>query len=137
VDAWSAWSIFFPTAILQQDARVIATAKDFGSQNAVVYVVRTPFAAAHPDLLKDIVAELQDSARWAQANREEAAKLWVEELKLSPAVAARVASYEISEPVPVGEKELVALESLNDWLVGSKLLHRPAAIKEHIVPVAR
>ena len=137
VDAWSAWSIFFPTAILQQDARVIATAKDFGSQNAVVYVVRTPFAAAHPDILKDVIAELQDSARWAQANREEAAKLWVGELKLIPAVATRVANYEISEPVPVGEKELVALESLNDWLVGSKLLPRPAAIKEHIVPVAR
>jgi sulfonate transport system substrate-binding protein len=137
VDAWSAWSIFFPTAILQQDARVIATAKDFGSQNAVVYVVRTPFAAAHPDILKDIVAELQDSARWAQTNREEAAKLWVQELKLSPAVAARVASYEISEPVPVGEKELVALESLNDWLVSSKLLPRPAAIKEHIISVSR
>jgi sulfonate transport system substrate-binding protein len=137
IDAWSAWSIFFPTAILQQDARVIATAKDFGSQNAVVYVVRTPFAVAHPDILKDIVAELQDSARWAQTNREEAAKLWVQELKLSPAVAARVASYEISEPVPVGEKELVALESLNDWLVSSKLLPRPAAIKEHIISVSR
>jgi sulfonate transport system substrate-binding protein len=137
VDAWSAWSIFFPTAILEQDARVIATAKDFGSQNAVVYVVRTPFAAAHPEILKDIVAELQESARWAQVNRDEVAKLWVQELKLSPAVAARVASYEISEPVPVGEKELVALESLNDWLVGSKLLPRPAAIKEHIVAVSR
>jgi sulfonate transport system substrate-binding protein len=137
VDAWSAWSIFFPTAILEQDARVIATAKDFGSQNAVVYVVRTPFAAAHPDILTDIVAELQESARWAQANREEVAKLWVQELKLSPAVAARVASYEINEPVPVGEKELVALESLNDWLVGSKLLPKPAEIKEHIVPVSR
>jgi sulfonate transport system substrate-binding protein len=137
VDAWSAWSIFFPTAILEQDARVIATAKDFGSQNAVVYVVRTPFAAAHPEILKDIVAELQESARWAQLNRDEVAKLWVQELKLSPAVAARVASYEISEPVPVGEKELVALESLNDWLVGSKLLPKPAAIKEHIVAVSR
>jgi sulfonate transport system substrate-binding protein len=137
VDAWSAWSIFFPTAILEQDARVIATAKDFGSQNAVVYVVRTPFAAAHPEILKDIVAELQESARWAQVNRDEVAKLWVQELKLTPAVAARVASYEISEPVPVGEKELVALESLNDWLVGSKLLPKPAAIKEHIVAVSR
>lgn len=72
VDAWSAWSIFFPTAILEQDARVIATAKDFGSQNAVVYVVRTPFAAAHPDILKDVVAELQESAQWAQTHREEA-----------------------------------------------------------------
>jgi sulfonate transport system substrate-binding protein len=137
VDAWSAWSIFFPTAILEQGARVIATAKDFGSQNAVVYVVRTPFAAAHPEILKDIVAELQESARWAQVNRDEVAKLWVQELKLTPAVAARVASYEISEPVPVGEKELVALESLNDWLVGSKLLPKPAAIKEHIVAVSR
>jgi hypothetical protein len=52
-------------------------------------------------------------------------------------VAARVANYEVSEPVPVGEKELVALESLNDWLVGSKLLPRAAAIKDHIVPVSR
>jgi sulfonate transport system substrate-binding protein len=136
VDAWSAWSIFFPTAILEQDARVIAIAKDFGSQNAVVYAVRTPFATAHPDILKDIVAELQESARWAQTHRDEVARLWVAELKLSPAVATRVASYEISEPVPVGEKELTALESLNDWLVGSKLLPKPAPIKEHIVPVS-
>jgi sulfonate transport system substrate-binding protein len=137
VDAWSAWSIFFPTAILEQDARVIATAKDFGSQNAVVYVVRTPFAATHPDIVDDVVAELQESARWAQAHREELAKLWVDDLKLSPAVAALVASYEISEPVPVGEKELVALESLNDWLVNSKLLPKPAAIKQHIIAVSR
>jgi sulfonate transport system substrate-binding protein len=136
VDAWSAWSIFFPTAILEQDARVIAIAKDFGSQNAVVYAVRTPFATAHPDILKDIVAELQESARWAQTHRDEVARLWVAELKLSPAVATRVASYEISEPVPVGEKELTALESLNDWLVGSKLLPKPAPIKEHIVSVS-
>jgi sulfonate transport system substrate-binding protein len=137
VDAWSAWSIFFPTAIIEQDARVIASAKDFGSQNAVVYVVRTPYAAAHPDLLKDVVDELQASARWAQTNRDEAAKLWMQELKLSPAVATRVANYEISEPVPVGEKELVALDSLNDWLVNSKLLPKPAVIKDHTVPVPR
>ena len=137
VDAWSAWSIFFPTALLEQDARVVALAKDFGSQNAVVYVARTPFATAHPDLLNDLLAELQESARWAQAHRDEVAALWVQELKLPPAVAARVASYEIGEPVPVGEKELVALDSLNAWLVNSKLLPRPVAIKEHVVSVLR
>jgi sulfonate transport system substrate-binding protein len=136
VDAWSAWSIFFPTAILEQDARAIAIARDFGSQNAVVYVVRTPFAAEHPDLLKDLVAELKESARWAQGHREEVARLWVQELKLSPAVAAEVASYEIREPVALGEKELAALESLNDWLVSNKLLPRRAEIKEHIVAVS-
>jgi sulfonate transport system substrate-binding protein len=137
VDAWSAWSIFFPTAILEQDARVIATAKDFGSQNAVVYVVRTPFAAAHPDFLNDVFAELVESARWAQSHREETAELWVQELKLTPAVAARLSSYEINEPVPVGEKELVALDSLNEWLVNSKLLPRLATIKQHIVSMTR
>jgi len=137
VDAWSAWSIFFPTALVEQDARVIALAKDFGSQNAVVYAVRTPFAEAHPDVLKDIIDELQASARWAQQNRDEAARLWVQELKLTPAVATRVANYDISEPVPVGEKELGALESLNDWLVNSKLLPKPVAIRDHIAPVGR
>jgi sulfonate transport system substrate-binding protein len=137
VDAWSAWSIFFPTALVDGDARVIAQASDFGSQNAVVYVVRTPFAAEHPDILKDVLEDLRESARWAQQNREEAARLWVQELKLSPAVATRVANYRNDEPVPVGEKELVALESLNDWLVGSKLLPNPAAIKDHVIAVGR
>ncbi|MGM4928376.1 aliphatic sulfonate ABC transporter substrate-binding protein [Tardiphaga sp. 619_E2_N8_5] len=137
VDAWSAWSIFFPTALVDGDARVIAQASDFGSQNAVVYVVRTPFAAEHPDILKDVLEDLRESARWAHQNREEAARLWVQELKLSPAVATRVANYRNDEPVPVGEKELVALESLNDWLVGSKLLPKPAAIKDHVIAVGR
>jgi len=97
--------------------------------------LRQPSRSA-PDL-QDVLAELQESARWAQSHHDEAAGLWVQELKLSPAVAARIANYEVSEPVPIGEKELVSLESLNEWLVGSKLLPRPAAIKDHIVPVSR
>ncbi len=76
--------IFFPTALVDGDARVIAQASDFGSQNAVVYVVRTPFAAEHPDILKDVLEDLRESARWAQQNREEAARLRVQEPKLSP-----------------------------------------------------
>ena len=57
-------------------------------------------------------------------------------MKLSPNVAAAVAGYEIREPVELGEKELAALDSLNDWLVNSKLLPRPAEIKQHIVAVS-
>jgi len=52
-------------------------------------------------------------------------------------VGVRVANDEVSEPVPVGAKDLVALKRLNDRLVGSKLLPRAAAIKDHIVPVFR
>ncbi|MGO4715093.1 aliphatic sulfonate ABC transporter substrate-binding protein [Bradyrhizobium sp. 2TAF24] len=137
VDAWSAWSIFYPIALIEQDARVLATAKEINSQNAVIYAVRTPYAKAHPEIIREVLAELQASARWAQANREEAAKLWVQELKLSPAVASRVANYEISEPVVIGERELAALDSLNEWLVGQKLLPKPADIRAHVVDVAR
>jgi sulfonate transport system substrate-binding protein len=61
----------------------------------------------------------------------------VQELKLSPAVATRVSNYRNDEPVPVGEKELVALESLNDWLVSSKLLPKPAPIRDHVIAVGR
>ena len=101
----------------------------------VEYAVRTPYAKAHPEIIREVLAELQASARWAQANREEAAKLWVQELKLSPAVASRVANYEISEPVVIGERELAALDSLNDWLVSQKLLPKPADIRGHVVDV--
>lgn len=136
VDAWSAWSIYYTIALLEQNARLLITAKDLDSQNAVIYAVRSQFAKDHPDVLRELLAELQASARWARDHREEAAKLWVQELKLSPAVADQISRYEIREPVTVGEKELVALESLNDWLVSQNLIPRRAAIRDHIVTVA-
>jgi sulfonate transport system substrate-binding protein len=132
VDAWSSWGMYFPIALALYDARVVSLAKDFQSENAVVYVVRQAFAQAHPEVIGPVLEELQASAKWARAHRAEAAKLWEGELKLNPAVAQLLASYEMPDPAPLGEREITALNHLNDWMVAQKILPGPIAIDQHV-----
>lgn len=132
VDAWSSWGMYFPIAISLYDARVLAFARDFASENAVVYVVRRPFAQAHPRVIRAVQDELQASAEWGRENRDAAAKLWENELKLSPAVAKLFASYEIPAPVAVGDREIAAFVRLDDWMVAQKILSAPVPIEQHV-----
>ena len=43
-----------------------------------------------------------------------------------------LASYEMPDPVPLGEREITALNHLNDWMVAQKILPGPIAIDRHI-----
>jgi len=135
VDGWSSWGMFFPLALTLYDARVLALARDFQSENAVVYVVRSPFAEAHPQVMRVVVSSLQAAAKWARENRDEAVKLWENELKLSPTVAKLYVSYEMRDPVAVGNREIAALTHLNDWMVAQKILSEPIAIDQHVFKV--
>jgi sulfonate transport system substrate-binding protein len=128
VDAWSSWGMYFAL----YDARVVSFARDFRSENAVVYVVRQAFAQAHPEVIGLVLEELQASAKWAREHRAEAAKLWEGELKLNPVVAQLLASYEMQDPVPLGDREITALNHLNEWMVAQKILPGPIAIDRHV-----
>lgn len=132
VDAWSSWGMYFPLAIALYDARVLALARDFKSENAVVYVVRQAFAQAHPRVIQAVQEELRASAKWARENRDGAAKLWENELKLSPPVAKLFASYQLPDPVAVGDREIAAFEHLNDWMVTQKILNGSIPIAQHV-----
>jgi sulfonate transport system substrate-binding protein len=132
VDAWSSWGMFFPTALTLYDARVVSLARDFHSENAVVYVVRRLFAEAHPDVIGEVLKELQEQARWARENRGGAAMLWENEFKVTPALARLFASYEMASPVPVGTRELAALHRTNDWMVEQKILNEPIPVDKHV-----
>jgi sulfonate transport system substrate-binding protein len=132
VDAWSSWGMYFPIALALYDARVVSLARDFHSENAVVYVVRQAFAQEHPEVIGPVLEELRASAKWAREHRAEAAKLWESELKLNPAVAQLLASYEMPEPVPIGDRETTALNHLNEWMVAQKILPGPIAIDRHV-----
>lgn len=132
VDAWSSWGLFFPTALMLYDARILSLARDFHSENAVVYVVRQAYAEAHPDVIHEVLLELQDQARWARENRDGAAKLWENEFKVTPVLARLFASYEMPSPVPVGQGELAALHRTNDWMVSQKILNEAISVEKHV-----
>jgi sulfonate transport system substrate-binding protein len=133
VDAWAAWSTFYTVALAEQDARVIADAGSFGSENAIVYVMRTDFANANPNVLNKVLATLRETNAWALQHRDEAAAVWEKELRVSPAVAKIIASYKQSSPGAIGPRELVALDHQNDWLVSQNILRRKADVQAHLV----
>ena len=88
--------------------------------------------AGAPEVIGLVLEELQASAKWAREHRAEAAKLWEGELKLNPAVAQLLASYEMPDPVPLGDREITALNHLNEWMVAQKILPGPIAIDRHV-----
>jgi sulfonate transport system substrate-binding protein len=133
VDAWAAWSIFYPIALVDLSGRSIAQGGDFKSENSVAYVIRKEFAATNPKAVGILLKTLRDTNAWSQANRAETAKIWERELKLSEGTAKLVTSYKIHPPVPIGGKERTLLDHQNDWLLDQKILKQRVDLNANII----
>jgi sulfonate transport system substrate-binding protein len=133
VDAFAAWSTFYPVTQVRLGARVLASAGDIGSENSIVYVVRNDFAKANPKALGILLKMLQEANAWSQANRAEAAAIWDKELKVGQDTATLIASYKINPPVPVRDKERVLLDHQSEWLVQQNILKTKVDLSSHVV----
>lgn len=74
VDAWVIWDPFFAAAQQQLGARVIATGEHL-VKNYQFYLADKQFAQQHPQLLRNIVQELNSTSQWMQQHQDQAAKL--------------------------------------------------------------
>ncbi|MBU3847337.1 MAG: sulfonate ABC transporter substrate-binding protein, partial [Candidatus Acinetobacter avistercoris] len=74
VDAWVIWDPFFAAAEQQIGARVIATGQNLVS-NHQFYLADRKFAEKNPNILKTVVAELNETTQWVAQNQNEASKL--------------------------------------------------------------
>jgi len=74
VDAWVIWDPFFAAAEKQLGAKVIATGQNLVS-NHQFYLADRKFAEQHPEVLKTVVNELNNTTQWVSQNQTEAAKL--------------------------------------------------------------
>lgn len=77
VDAWTVWDPFFALAEEQLGARLIKLATDVAPQNSFVLAARD-FASARPKTLGLAIREIGAAGDWADAHREEAARLYAE-----------------------------------------------------------
>lgn len=78
VDAISIWDPFLGVLLASGRNRVLADGRNGLVEYGRYYTATTPFAKAHPEVLKRVFAELQRAGRWVKANPKEAAE------KLSP-----------------------------------------------------
>lgn len=74
VDAWVIWDPFFAAAEQQIGARVIAIGQNLVS-NHQFYLADRKFAEKNPNILKTVVAELNETTQWVAQNQNEASKL--------------------------------------------------------------
>ncbi|RQO43109.1 aliphatic sulfonate ABC transporter substrate-binding protein [Pseudomonas sp. KBW05] len=113
VDAWVTWEPFLTGVQRQLPTRTLADGTGLASYKRY-YLTGTPYAKAHPEVLKVVYEQLEKTGQWVKANPQDAAKvlgpLWGN-LDVATVEAANAhRSYQV-QPVTVdqlGEQQKIA-----------------------------
>src|SRR5476649_1088121 len=113
VDAWVTWEPFLTSVQRQLPTRTLADGAGLASYKRY-YLSGTPYAKAHPEVLKLVYAQLEKAGQWVKTHPQDAAKvlgpLWGN-LDVATVEAANAhRSYEV-QPVTVeqlGEQQKIA-----------------------------
>lgn len=133
IDAWVTWDPYVASAQRQQNARVLADGQGLASYQRY-YLASTEYAKAHPEVLKQVFAELQKTGRWVKEHPTDAAKvlgpLWgnLDVATVEQANARR--SYDVQ---PVRKDGLDEQQRIADAFYAEGLLPKP--VDARAVPV--
>jgi aliphatic sulfonates family ABC transporter substrate-binding protein len=128
VDAWAIWDPFLSSARLELGARVLRDGTGLSS-NSTYYVARRSFAEEHSDLLQELLTQLQNAARWARDEPEQAAELAAPGLGFSS--AALLASWQRElDAVPVGARLLASQQAVADGLHRFELVDQRVSVAD-------
>ena len=76
IDAWVVWDPFTADTEVSTGARLLVNGEGLTSDRDY-FLASSDFAAAHSDILKEVVEEIQNSSNWANENPEELTKMLV------------------------------------------------------------
>jgi sulfonate transport system substrate-binding protein len=85
VDAWVTWDPFVAGAQTQSKVRIIADGKGVADYQRY-YLASSPFASAHPEVLRLVFGKLKETGQWVKSSPEEAAKVLAPVWGLKPEV---------------------------------------------------
>lgn len=112
VDAWVTWDPYVAAAEQVPDVRILANGEGIASYQRY-YLASSSFAAAHPDVINTVFAQLKSAGVWVRAHPDEAAKLLAPIWGLDAATIERAngrRSYAVRavEPQNFGEQQKIA-----------------------------
>lgn len=132
VDAWVIWDPFFAAAEQQIGARVLATGQNLVS-NHQFYLADRKFAQNHPDVLKTLVNELNQSTEWVKTHQDDAAKL----LEKPTALDFNILKTSISRMgfgvTPLSPQVINEQQQVADAFYQQKLIPQPLKIQDAIL----
>jgi len=126
VDAWVAWEPFLSGVQRQLPTRTLADGKGLANYKRY-YLASTPYAQSHPQVLKQVFAELQKSGAWIKTHPKEAAEilgpLWGNLDAATVEAANRHRSYDVQAVTAdqLGEQQQIADAFLAAGLLPQKI----------------
>jgi sulfonate transport system substrate-binding protein len=130
VDAWVTWEPFLTSVQRQLPTRTLADGAGLASYKRY-YLTSTPYAKAHPEVLKRVYQQLQQAGSWIKANPQDAAKvlgpLWgnLDAQTVEAANAHR--SYQVE---PVNADQLGEQQKIADAFFAAGLLPKAVDAKD-------
>ena len=132
VDAWVIWDPFFAAAEQQIDARVLATGQNLVS-NHQFYLADRKFAEQHPEVLKTVVQQLNQTTEWVKTHQDDAARL----LEKPTALDFNILKTSISRMgfgvKPLSSEVIQQQQYVADAFYQQKLIPQPLKIQDAIL----
>ncbi|WEH96887.1 sulfonate ABC transporter substrate-binding protein [Acinetobacter soli] len=132
VDAWVIWDPFFAAAEQQIGARVLATGQNLVS-NHQFYLADRKFADQHPEVLKTVVQQLNQTTEWVKTHQDDAARL----LEKPTALDFNILKTSISRMgfgvTPLSSDVIQQQQYVADAFYQQKLIPQPLKIQDAIL----
>jgi len=123
VDAWTIWDPYMGIAQEATQARVLADYTDVGAPWSF-YEAQREFAAANPQVIAAVIAQLAEDGAWANAHVQEAVATLAPQLGMDPALLTRLQSRVHYGAVPVNAAILASQQKIADVFFELKIIPR-------------
>ena len=121
VDAWAIWDPFLSAAQEATGARTLADGTGL-APNRQFFLATRDFAAAQPDILRLLNAQVDATDRWAEQNQAEAARLLAASMGLPQPVIARATGRMGYGVAPLTPEVVADQQRIADAFFGLKLI---------------
>lgn len=129
VDAWAVWDPYLSSAEHDLDVRVLADYSQLEPTYSF-YEASTAFTEEHPELLREVLDELDQTAVWASSHRDEVVSILAKELGLPEAVIdawQRKVDYSL---VPISDAVIDNQQRVANAFSDLRLIPAPVVVEE-------
>ncbi|MEK6973388.1 MAG: aliphatic sulfonate ABC transporter substrate-binding protein [archaeon] len=128
VDAWAVWPPWVEQQTVSGKGRVIKGGDAFIQS---ITAVRNEFAQKNPELLKEILAEIEKTKKWIAENEKDAQEIVSKELGISLEVV-KEAWPKHNFQAKIGKKELEDIQAKADFLLEINLIKNKVNAEEFV-----
>jgi len=133
VDAWAIWDPFLAAAEKQLGARVLVDGQGLVA-NHQFYLAARPYAEKNQEIVRIVIEELAKVDEWGLKNQKEVAAILAVQTGLDTGVVELAASRYAYGVKPVTPEVIAAQQKVADAFAGLKLIPKPIAVKDALLP---